>query len=204
MTAGSEEHDRDRAVSRRNGTVVLICGVMAVAMAGLSFAAVPLYRLFCQVTGYAGTTQRTEQASTTVLDRVVKVHFDANVSKGLPWKFEPMQASMEVKLGENALAFYKATNLADHATTGTSVFNVAPDAVGMYFNKVQCFCFVEQRLEPGQSMEMAVSFHVDPKFATADDTKHLSELTLSYSFYQVAHPQASQDQAAVRGEGSGG
>ena len=155
-------------------------------MAGLSFAAVPLYRLYCQVTGYQGTTQKADKASDIVLDRVVKVHFDANVAAELPWTFEPMQSSLEVKVGENTLAFYKATNNSDKPTTGTAVFNVTPDSVGTHFNKVQCFCFTEQRLEPGQSIEMAVSFFVDPAFVTDEETRNLSELTLSYAFYPLA------------------
>jgi cytochrome c oxidase assembly protein subunit 11 len=203
MTADGQRHHH-RGPRGRNGAVVMVCGAMVLAMAGLSYAAVPLYRLFCQVTGYAGTTQRAEKASDTVLDRVVKVHFDANVSKDLPWQFEPMQSSMEVKVGENSLAFYKATNVSDRPTTGTSVFNVAPDAVGSHFNKVQCFCFVEQTLEPGQSIEMAVSFYVDTEFVNDEETKNLPELTLSYSFYRVENPQKTQDQAAVRSDGKGG
>src|SRR4051812_23171130 len=167
-------------------------------MAGLSFAAVPLYRLYCQVTGYQGTTQRAAASSNVVLDRTVTVFFDANVSAGLPWTFEPVQRKVDVKIGENALAFYRATNNADHAVTGTAVFNVTPDAVGLHFTKVQCFCFTEQRLEPGQSVDMAVSFFVDPTFVTDDDTKGLSEMTLSYAFYPVAEPQKKQGQTAAK------
>ncbi len=177
---------------------------LVLSMAGLSFAAVPLYRLYCQVTGYQGTTQKAEKASDVVLDRVVKVHFDANVAAELPWKFEPMQSSLDVKVGENTLAFYKATNNSDRPTTGTAVFNVTPDAVGSHFNKVQCFCFTEQRLEPGQSIEMAVSFFVDPAFVTDEETKNLSELTLSYSFYPVAEPKKKEGQAAAASAGKGG
>src|SRR6478736_4679679 len=118
----------------RHGLVALVCCVLVLGMAGLSFAAVPLYRLYCQVTGYQGTTQKAEKASDVMLDRVVKVHFDGNVAAELPWKFEPVQSSIDVKVGENTLAFYKATNMSDKPTVGTSVFNVTPDAVGSHFN----------------------------------------------------------------------
>ena len=159
--------------------------------------------IYCQVTGYQGTTQKAERASDVVLDRVVKVRFDANTAAELPWTFEPMQSSLEVKVGENTLAFYKATNHSDKPTTGTAVFNVTPDAVGSHFNKVQCFCFTEQRLEPGQSIEMAVSFFVDPAFATDEETKNLSELTLSYAFYPVTAPK-KEGQAATASSSKGG
>jgi len=199
----SNDHNRTTA-GRRDGTIALICAGIAVGMVGASFAAVPLYKLYCQVTGFQGTTQRAEKGSDTVLDRVVRVHFDGNVAGNLPWTFEPVQPWMDVKIGENQLAFYRATNTSDHATTGTAVFNVTPDPVGPHFNKVQCFCFTEQRLEPGQSMEMPVSFFVDPKFATDEETTRLSELTLSYSFYPVKDPKKIEGQAAAPVKGSGG
>lgn len=187
----------------RHGAVALVCCAMVVAMAGLSFAAVPLYRLYCQVTGYQGTTQRAAKASDVVLDKVVRVHFDANVAANLPWKFEPIQSSLDVKVGENTLAFYRATNISDQETVGTAVFNVTPDAVGQHFNKVQCFCFTEQRLQPGQSVEMPVSFFVDPSFASDEETRNLPELTLSYSFYPVT-PTKVNGQASVGTAGKGG
>lgn len=188
----------------RHTTVAVICSVAALAMVGVSFAAVPLYRLYCQVTGYQGTTQRADRASDVVLDRVVKVHFDANVSADLPWKFEPLQTSLDVKVGENTLAFYRATNTSDKVTVGTAVFNVTPDAVGPHFNKVECFCFTEQRLEPGQSIDMPVSFFVDPAFVTDEETTLLPELTLSYSFYPVQTPKPVEGQASVGTAGKGG
>lgn len=201
MTADEQSK---RQTKPRHGAVALICGVLVLGMAGLSFAAVPLYRLYCQVTGYQGTTQRAEKASDVVLDRIVKVHFDANVAADLPWKFEPLQSSLDVKVGENTLAYFKATNTSDKVTVGTAVFNVTPDAVGPHFNKVQCFCFTEQRLEPGQSVEMPVSFFVDPAFVTDEETSVLSELTLSYAFYPVAAPKKVGGQAAANTEGKGG
>lgn len=203
MTA-SNEHQSKAQAAPRHRTVVVICSLMVLAMTGLSFAAVPLYRLYCQVTGYQGTTQRADKASDVVLDRTVKVHFDANVAANLPWKFEPVQSSLDVKVGENTLAFYRATNTSDKVTVGTAVFNVTPDSAGPHFNKVQCFCFTEQRLEPGQSVEMPVSFFVDPTFVSDEETRALSELTLSYSFYPVDAPKKVDGQAAVGTAGKGG
>ncbi|MDH4982443.1 cytochrome c oxidase assembly protein [Hyphomicrobium sp. D-2] len=193
-----------RPTGRRDGAVALICGAIVVGMIGASFAAVPLYRLYCQVTGYGGTTQRAETLPTKVLDRIVRVHFDANVAKDLPWTFEPAQPWMDVKVGENNLAFYRATNTSDRATTGTSIYNVTPDSVGRHFSKVQCFCFNEQRLEPGQSIDMPVSFFVDPEFVSDEETGHLSELTLSYTFYPVTAPSKIGGQAGIATEGRGG
>ena len=204
MTARSNQHEKQREIGRRHGTVALICGVIVLGMVGLSFASVPLYRLYCQVTGYQGTTQRAEKASDTVLDRTVKVHFDANVAADLPWTFEPVQSAIDVKIGENQLAFFRATNNSNHATTGAAVFNVAPDQVGTHFNKVQCFCFTEQRLEAGQTVDMAVSFFIDPSFVTDEETKNLSELTLSYSFYPVTGPKKADGQASAGSAGRGG
>ncbi len=200
---GSQEHQNRTPAAPRHGTVALICTVLVLGMAGLSFAAVPLYRLYCQVTGFQGTTQRADKPSDVVLDRVVKVHFDANVAANLPWKFEPVQSSLDVKVGENTLAYYRATNTSDRATVGTAVFNVTPDSAGPHFSKVQCFCFTEQRLEPGQSVEMPVSFFVDPTFVTDEETAKLPELTLSYSFYPVTAPKVD-GQASIGAQGKGG
>lgn len=203
MTADDNQHS-GKEQRPRHALVALICAGLVAAMAGAAYAAVPLYRLYCQVTGYQGTTQRAEKASDVVLDRIVKVHFDANVAADLPWKFEPMQSSLDVKVGENTLAFYRATNVSDKPTVGTAVFNVTPDTVGPHFNKVQCFCFTEQRLAPGQTAEMAVSFFVDPSFVTDDETRSLSELTLSYAFYPVGAPKKAEGQASAGTAGKGG
>jgi cytochrome c oxidase assembly protein subunit 11 len=204
VTASNDKRDAGPPTGRRHYVVAATCCAIVLAMAGLSFAAVPLYRLYCQVTGYQGTTQRASKGSDVVLDRTVTVFFDGNVAAGLPWTFGPVQRKLEVKIGDNALAFYRATNNSDHAITGTAVFNVTPDVVGLHFNKVQCFCFTEQRLEAGQTMDMAVSFFVDPDFVTDDDTKNISEMTLSYAFYPASEPQEKLGQAAVGGTGRGG
>jgi cytochrome c oxidase assembly protein subunit 11 len=159
-----------------------LAGLVAV-MVGLSFAAVPLYRLYCQATGYGGVPQRAAQAPGEVLDRTITIRFDGNVAPGLPWSFAPVQQTMDVKIGETALAFFKATNTAATSITGRAAFNVAPDLAGRYFTKIQCFCFTEQTLAAGASVEMPVTFYVDPKIVEDEDTKNMSEITLSYTFY---------------------
>jgi cytochrome c oxidase assembly protein subunit 11 len=187
------------AMFTRDRAVAMTCIAIVAAMTGMAFAAVPLYRLYCQATGFAGTTQRAEKPSTVVLDRTVTVRFDANVAPDLPWTFKPEQNKLVVKVGENALAFYKAINNSDHPITGEAVFNVTPDAVGLHFNKVQCFCFTQQTLQPGQAADMAVSFYLDPAFVDDDETKNITELTLSYTFYAVAAPKQKVGQAAAAG-----
>jgi cytochrome c oxidase assembly protein subunit 11 len=199
MTAGGNSGEKRTAVTR-HGAVAATCVAIVAAMIGLAFASVPLYRLYCKATGFAGTTQVAEKPSTVVLDRTVTVRFDANVSPELPWTFEPEQNKIEVKVGENALAFYKAINNSDHPITGEAIFNVTPDAVGLHFNKVQCFCFTQQTLQPGQKVDMAVSFFLDPAFVDDDETKNVTELTLSYTFYPVAAPKQKVGQAAASGQ----
>jgi cytochrome c oxidase assembly protein subunit 11 len=186
MITGS---DQNAGIARSHRTIAVSCIAVVLVMVGLAYAAVPLYRLYCQVTGYAGTTQRADKPSSQIVDHILTVHFDANVDKALPWRFEPLQRKVDVKVGENTLAFYRATNTSDKPVTGTAVFNVAPEAIGIHFNKVECFCFTEQRLEPGQSLDMPVSFYIDPAFVTDEDTKDLPELTLSYTFYPVSEKQ---------------
>jgi cytochrome c oxidase assembly protein subunit 11 len=188
----------------KDNAVALSCVAAVVFMTGAAFAAVPLYKLYCQVTGYGGTTQKAIEPSHVMLDRTITVRFDANVTPGMKWKFEPIQRTMDVKLGENALAFYKATNISDHSITGTAAFNVAPDVAGIHFSKVQCFCFQEQTLAPGESVEMPVSFFVAPALASDPDAAHLSSLTLSYTFYPVDKPQdaVAAKQGGEPGKGS--
>jgi cytochrome c oxidase assembly protein subunit 11 len=184
------------AASSSNRAVVLWC-LGALAIMGSATAASPaLYRLFCQVTGYGGTTQRAIAPSDHIVDRVITVRFDANVSPQLPWKFEAVQPTMDVKLGENALAFYRATNLSDKPLKGTAAFNVSPDTMGLFFSKIACFCFTEQTLQPGQSVDMPVTFFVDPKMLDDRDTRHLQNITLSYVFYPVKETAAVATGAA--------
>lgn len=173
-------------VAGRHRRVAVLCATLAFGMVGLAYASVPLYRLFCQATGYGGTPQRATEGSTTTLDRTITVRFDSNVAPGLPWSFEPVVRTMDVKIGENALGFYRARNSSSQAATGTATFNVTPEGAGAYFVKVQCFCFTEQRLEPGQDVDMPVSFYVDPAIVKDKDARTISEITLSYTFYPVA------------------
>lgn len=185
---------------KKSLVALALVGLVA-GMVGLSFAAVPLYRMFCQATGYGGTTQKADAAPEAMLDRTIIVRFDANVDRALPWTFAPEQRTMEVRIGENALAFFKATNTSDKPVTGTAGFNVAPQAAGRYFAKVQCFCFTEQTLAPGQSIEMPVSFFVDPKFVDDESTVNIPEITLSYTFYRSDDPS---DVAAAPKDGASG
>jgi cytochrome c oxidase assembly protein subunit 11 len=183
-----------RALSDR--TVVLACVAAVIGMGAFSYAAVPLYRMFCQATGFGGTTQKASKAPDVVLDRVVTVRFDANVTPGMAWNFEPDQRTMRVKVGENVLAFYKAVNTSDRAITGAASFNVSPDVAGSYFSKIECFCFKEQTLAAGETVEMPVSFFIDPKIAEDREADGVHEITLSYTFYPVAEPTGSR--AAVK------
>ena len=184
-----------------NKRVGAILGCVAVGMLGMAYAAVPLYQLFCQMTGYGGTTQRVTKASDKVLDRTITIRFDANVN-GLAWSFEPVVRTMKVRIGENALAFYRATNTSDNPLTGTATFNVTPDIAGSFFNKLECFCFKEQRLEPGETVDMPVSFYVDPSLVDDKDATRLSTITLSYTFFPVDKPkQAAEVRPVAKGEG---
>jgi len=166
-------------------TVAFAAGGLAIGMLGMAYAAVPLYQMFCQVTGFAGTTKRAEAPSQTVTAKTVSIRFDSNVANGLGWEFKPVQRTMDVKVGENALAFYEATNTTDETLVGTATFNVAPDAAGYYFNKMECFCFTEQTLKPGETVEMPVSFFVDPDFNKDKESRQISQITLSYTFYPM-------------------
>lgn len=195
----------DTTIAMRHRRVALCCSAVAVAMGALAYASVPLYRLFCQVTGYGGTTQTAAKPSATVLDRTVTIRFDANVGSGLLWTVEPVERRVDVKIGETTLVFYRATNTSDRPVTGMATFNVTPEVVGIHFNKLACFCFNEQRLEPGQSADMPVSFFVDPALANDKDAGQVSQITLSYTFYPVDEPKASKarTQEAVGRTGRG-
>ena len=159
--------------------------LLTAGMIGLSFAAVPLYRIFCQVTGYGGTTQRADGPADRVLDRVMSVRFDATIASDLNWSFQPVQNRIELKIGENALAFYKAVNRSDAPLTGTATFNVTPEIAGSYFVKVDCFCFAEQTLKAGQQADMPVSFYIDPAIMDDPDARKVEEITLSYTFFKI-------------------
>lgn len=172
------------ATAQRNNRVALITAIIALAALGMAFAAVPLYGAFCQLTGWDGTPRRAERAPGAVAGQI-GVRFDANVHPGLPWKFEPMQNTVRIAPGARTQIFYKATNLSARTVTAQAVYNVTPDSVGEYFNKIQCFCFNEQTLKPGETAIMPVVFYVDPKIRDDEDTRDVDEITLSYTFYPV-------------------
>jgi cytochrome c oxidase assembly protein subunit 11 len=181
-----------------NRGTALVCVVVVAGMVGLSFAAVPLYRLFCQVTGFGGTTQRAEAVAGPVLDRMMSVRFDANVGPGLPWEFKPLKRQIDIKVGEQGQAFYRAVNHSDRPLTGTATFNVSPPLAGAYFVKIECFCFTEQTLEPGQSVDMPVVFYIDPEIVDDPDVENLGTVTLSYTFYPAEQPaRVSEANAAT-------
>ena len=168
----------------KNARTGLLLSALVVAMVGVSFAAVPLYRLFCQVTGYGGTTQQAESLPAETSDRVMVVRFNADTDRRLPWSFRPVQKEVSLRLGESGLAYYRARNDAARAITGMAVFNVSPQKAGVYFNKIQCFCFDQQRLEPGQEMDMAVTFFVDPAIEADPNLDDVKTITLSYTFFR--------------------
>jgi cytochrome c oxidase assembly protein subunit 11 len=180
--SGENQH---ASAPNKNRRVVVVCLSFLVVMTAITAYSPTLYRMFCAVTGYGGTTQRAEESSGKVLDRVFTVRFDSNVSPHLDWKFEPDVTKMDVKIGETGLAFFRATNLSDKTLTGQAGFNVAPQTMGLYFKKIECFCFTEQTLKPHQTVEMPVTFFIDPKMVKDPDTTQLPTVTLSYTFYPV-------------------
>jgi cytochrome c oxidase assembly protein subunit 11 len=172
----------------RNLIVAAACGAVVGAMVALSYAAVPLYNWFCRTTGFAGTTQVATVAPGYQLDRKITVRFDVNVAAGLPWRFEPEVNTIDLKLGEVATVIYHVTNLAARDTAGIAGYNVTPLTIGAYFQKINCFCFTEQTMAPGEKREMPVVFYVDPSITDDHDNDGLSTITLSYTFYPVREP----------------
>lgn len=183
--------------TRSNGAVVAMCLAFVGGMAGMTYASVPLYQLFCQVTGYNGTVKQVEQVSSVILDETMTVTFDANTASDLPWDFKPVQKSIDVRIGETVQVDFNATNTSKVPTKGQAVFNVTPMAAAAYFNKVQCFCFTETVLQPGETMTMPVVFYVDPDITKAPETKDIGTITLSYTFY----PHGTDQPVALRQEG---
>src|ERR1700704_821368 len=173
----------------RDAVVASICGFVVVLMLGAAYAAVPFYNWFCRATGFNGTTQvATLRPSGAPLTRKIAVRFDANVAPGLPWKFEPEQTEIEVKIGEVVTVFYHVTNQSARTTTAQAAYNVAPLTVGAYFQKLNCFCFTDQTMGPGEKREMPVVFYVDPSLAADSENEGLNTITLSYTFYPVREP----------------
>jgi cytochrome c oxidase assembly protein Cox11 len=173
--------------SSKRATVIGFLAVVGV-MATITSYSVTLYRLFCAATGANGTTQRVAANDTATTSRVVTVFFDTSVAPGMPWTFEPSQRSVRVHLGEDAMAFFDATNTSDHDIVGHAAFNVTPEKAGLYFKKIQCFCFNEERLRPGEHERMPVTFFVDPQLATDPNTADVHEITLSYTFFMSKRP----------------
>ena len=170
---------------RRDVAIAAACGVLVAGMVGASFAAVPLYKIFCRVTGFAGTTQVSERAPQHALGRELTIRFDANVAPGLPWKFVPEQNEIKLYIGEVATIRYKVINEAARSISAQASYNVTPTTVGAYFDKINCFCFTEQRLKPGETREMTVVFYVDPAIVKDRDQDALNTITLSYTFYRL-------------------
>src|SRR3954467_9336828 len=194
QSAGTPKLDPPCTSPRRLGRdalVAAVCGLVVVLMVGASYAAVPFYNWFCRATGFNGTTQvATSGPASAPLERTIAVRFDSNVAPGLPWKFEPEQTQIEVKIGQVVTVFYKVTNQSARATTGQAAYNVAPLTVGAYFQKINCFCFTEQTMAPGEKREMPVVFYVDPALVNDSDNDGLNTITLSYTFYPVREPAA--------------
>ncbi|HZB62530.1 MAG TPA: cytochrome c oxidase assembly protein [Microvirga sp.] len=169
--------------SRPMRRTALACAGLAFGMVGLAYASVPLYDLLCKVTGFDGTPIVRASNGSSVVDRTITVRFDANVSPGLPWRFAPETPEVKVKLGETTTVAYKVTNTGDRASAGIATYNVQPDLAGAYFSKLECFCFTEQTLQPGETLESAVVFYVDPRLAEDADVKDLHSITLSYTYF---------------------
>jgi cytochrome c oxidase assembly protein subunit 11 len=181
----------------KNRRLAVMAAGVAVAMVGLAYASVPLYALFCQVTGFGGTTQVATSVPVAAAARDISIRFDANMDSTLGWVFHPKATTVSVKIGQAAMAYYVARNESAETTTGTAVFNVTPAEAGIFFNKIECFCFTEQTLKPGQMVDMPVQFFVDPAILDDPDTRSIREITLSYTFYP-AKTKAPEKQANLK------
>jgi cytochrome c oxidase assembly protein subunit 11 len=187
MTAPAPQHQSKPL--RRDVLVAACCGALVASMVGAAYAAVPFYTWFCKTTGFGGTTQVAERAPDHVLGRTLTIRFDSNVTPGLPWKFQPEQNEIQVRIGEVATVRYKVVNEAAREVAGQASYNVSPPTVGAYFDKINCFCFTEQRLKAGETREMTVVFYVDPSIVKDHDQDDLSTITLSYTFYRLREPE---------------
>ena len=176
---------------KNKNSVALLCAVLVIFMTGAAFAAVPLYRMFCQVTGFGGTTMKADKASDTVLDETVMVRFDTNV-RGLPMTFRAEQSTQRVRIGETGLAYFDVTNTSDQPIHATAAYNVVPERAGPYFQKLQCFCFDEQIIKPGETRQFPVQYFVAPELATDREGQGVHEITLSYTFYPTQGFDAAQ------------
>jgi len=182
------------AMDGKSKTVVRLVGVVLV-MGGLAWASVPLYDWFCRVTGYGGETSVATAGSDEILEKTIKIRFDASKERDFPWEFKPMQREVELRIGETGLAFYEAYNPTDEPIAGSASYNVAPFEAGGFFTKIDCFCFEQQVLQPGERVEMPVTFYVDPEIVTDRDAKYTHTITLSYTFYKTDLPEEKQQAA---------
>ncbi|MFT6558133.1 cytochrome c oxidase assembly protein [Sneathiella sp.] len=180
--------------AKKSKRLAIVLVGLAAGMVGMAYAAVPLYDLFCRVTGYGGTTQQASIASDVILEREITVGFDANTSRKMPWEFKPVKKTITLKIGQTGLAFYEAYNPTDQTITGTASFNVTPQKVGQYFTKIDCFCFTEQTLKPGQRVDMPVTFFVDPEIASDPNTKEVETITLSYTFFPIEPEEETEEE----------
>jgi cytochrome c oxidase assembly protein subunit 11 len=180
----TEKTEKTSRRSNANRVVVGVCLAFFGGMLGMAYAAVPLYSAFCKATGYGGTTQRTTQYASKVLDRDVTIRFDTNAA-GIPWDFQPVKRSMTIKIGATAQAHFTATNKSDKPMTGRATFNVTPELAGAYFNKVECFCFTDTTLQPGETLDMPVVYYVDPDIVNSTEMKDVKTITLSYTMFPV-------------------
>ncbi|MEM8811513.1 MAG: cytochrome c oxidase assembly protein [Pseudomonadota bacterium] len=199
------EPETESTARKRNRSVAIYCVAFVGLMVGASYAAVPLYDLFCRVTGYGGTTQVADTIPEQPIDRKVTIRFDANVAGGLPWDFDSKQREVRIQVGEAGAMDYIAVNTAQKTNWGTSTFNVTPYEAGIYFNKMECFCFTEQRLRPGERLEMPVVFFVDPAIDEDPKLKSIDTITLSYTFFPADPPEdsvAATDEEGVDGTGN--
>lgn len=185
---------------RNNARLGLICAAAFFGMVGVAYASVPLYRAFCQLTGFDGTVRKADEAPRKILDRKISIRFDANV-RDLPWTFEPQQVSQDVRIGDTGLAFYKVTNNGKTPVTGRASYNVVPESAGLYFQKLECFCFTDQTIQPGETKEFPVVYFVDPKFAEDFETKGAQEITLSYTFFPSTEGSAQAPLGGTAGAG---
>lgn len=184
------------APDNKRKTVFALVGVV-VTMGALAWASVPLYDWFCRVTGYGGTTNAATSGSDTVLDQTITVRFDASKERGMPWEFSPLAREMEIKIGETGLAFYEAYNPTNRPIAGTASYNVAPYAAGSFFTKIDCFCFELQVLQPGERVQMPLTFFVDPEITTDREAKYVQHITLSYTFYETELPEETASLSTV-------
>ncbi len=195
--------DMSQTPPPNHGRTVLKLVSVVVFMGGLAWASVPLYNWFCRVTGFGGTPSVSTVGSDEILDRTVTVRFDASTERDMPWEFKPVERQMEIRIGETGLAFYEAYNPTDRPVAGTAAFNVYPYEAGGYFTKIACFCFEEQVLQPGERVQMPVTFYVDPGLVEDRDAKYTHSITLSYTFYEIDLPQDKEDyEQAARDDGS--